>query len=121
MSLHVPLTAENQHMIDASALVKMRPDAYLINVARGGLVDETALYHALVDGQINGAALDTFQVEPVSPDNPLLELDNVLATPHYLAATWEAFEQVADAAQEATLRLLRDEHPGYQVVNPGIF
>ena len=121
VSLHAPFTAENHHMIDANALAKMRPDAYLINIARGGLVDEAALYRALVEGQIAGAALDTFEVEPVSPDNPLLALDNVWATPHYLGATWESLVQVASAAQDAALKLLQDEHPGYQVVNPEVF
>jgi D-3-phosphoglycerate dehydrogenase len=121
VSLHAPLTDENHHMINASALAKMRPDAYLINIARGGLVDEAALYRALVDGQIAGAALDTFEVEPVSPDNPLLHLENVWATPHYLGATWEGLAQVAAAAQDATLKLLVGEHPGYLVVNPEVF
>jgi D-3-phosphoglycerate dehydrogenase len=121
VSLHAPLTDENHHMIDASALDKMRPDAYLINIARGGLVDEAALYRALVDGEIAGAALDTFEVEPVSPDNPLLGLENVWATPHYLGATWEGLVQVAAAAQDATIKLLKGEHPGYQVVNPEVF
>jgi phosphoglycerate dehydrogenase-like enzyme len=121
VSLHAPLTSENHHMIDVDALAKMRPDAYLINIARGGLVDEAALYRALVDGQIAGAALDTFEVEPVSPDNPLLGLENVWATPHYLGATWETLEQVAAAAQDAALKLLQGEHPGYQVVNPETF
>ena len=118
VSLHAPLTAGNHHMIDTNALAKMRPDAYLINIARGGLVDEVALYRALIKEQIAGAALDTFEVEPVSPDNPLLGLDNVWATPHYLGATWEGLAQVAAAAQDAALKLLRGEHPGYQVVNP---
>jgi D-3-phosphoglycerate dehydrogenase len=121
VSLHAPLTDENHHMIDGDALAKMRSDAYLINIARGGLVDEAALYRALIEGKIAGAALDTFEVEPVSPDNPLLRLDNVWATPHYLGATWEGLAQVAVAAQDATLRLLRGEHPGYQVVNPEVF
>jgi D-3-phosphoglycerate dehydrogenase len=85
------------------------------------LVDEAALYRALIEKRIAGAALDTFEVEPVSPDNPLLSLDNVWATPHYLGATWEGLAQVAAAAQDATLKLLQGEHPGYQVVNPEIF
>lgn len=121
VSLHAPLTAENQHMINANTLAKMRPEAYLINIARGGLVDETALYQALVEGQIAGAALDTFEVEPVMPENQLLTLDNVWATPHFLGATWEGLTQVVIAAQDATLKLLQGEHPGYHVVNPEVF
>jgi D-3-phosphoglycerate dehydrogenase len=121
VSLHVPLTTDNYHLIDATALGKMLPDAYLVNIARGGLVDEAALYRALVEGKIAGAALDTFEVEPVSPDNPLLGLNNVWATPHYLAATWEGLGQVASAAQDAAIKLLQGEHPGYQVINPEVF
>ncbi|MBI9046900.1 MAG: hypothetical protein JEZ06_20610 [Anaerolineaceae bacterium] len=121
VSLHAPLNLENQHMIDAVALGKMRSDAYLINVARGGLVDESALYQALISGEIAGAALDTFEVEPVSPENPLLSLDNVWATPHYLGATWEGLKQMAAAAQDATLKLMNGEHPGYNIVNPEVF
>jgi D-3-phosphoglycerate dehydrogenase len=121
VSLHAPSTAENHHMINAGALAKMRPDAYLINIARGGLVDEAALYHGLVEGQIAGAALDTFEMEPVSANNPLLGLNNVWATPHYLGATWEGLAQVAAAAQDATLKLLRGAHPGYNVVNPEVY
>jgi len=121
VSLHAPLTAENHHMINANTLAKMRADAYLINIARGGLVDEKALFRALVERQIAGAALDTFEVEPVSPQNPLLSLDNVWATPHFLGATWESFAQVATAAQDVALKLLQGEHPGYHVVNPEVF
>ncbi len=121
VSLHAPLTAENQHLIDAVALEKMRSDAYLINLARGGLVDEAALFRALTDGQIAGAALDTFEIEPVSPDNPLLTLDNVWATPHYLGATWEGLAQLASAAQDVTLKLLKGQYPGYNIVNPEVY
>lgn len=121
VSLHAPLTAENQHMINADALAKMRSDAYLINLARGGLVDEKALYHALTQGLIAGAALDTFEVEPVTPDNPLLSLDNVWATPHYLGATWEGLAQLAAAAQDAALNLTQGQYPGYNIVNPEIY
>ena len=60
-------------------------------------------------------------MEPVSPDNPLLSLENVWATPHYLGATWESMAQVAAAAQDATLKLLQGEHPGYHVVNPEVY
>jgi len=99
----------------------MRSDAFLINLARGGLVDEQALHHALTQGLIAGAALDTFEVEPVTPDNPLLSLDNVWATPHYLGATWEGLAQLASAAQDAALKLIKNEYPGYQIVNPEIY
>jgi D-3-phosphoglycerate dehydrogenase len=120
VSLHAPLTDETRHLINADSLALMRAEAYLINVARGGLVDETALYTALVEKQIAGAALDTFENEPVSPHHPLLSLENVWATPHYLGATWEGLAQVAAATQDAALKLLRGEPPGYHVVNPEV-
>jgi D-3-phosphoglycerate dehydrogenase len=120
VSLHAPLTDDTRHLVNAGTLAQMRPEAYLINVARGGLVDETALYTALVEKQIAGAALDTFESEPVSSQHPLLSLENVWATPHYLGATWEGLVQVAAATQDATLKLLRGEPPGYHVVNPEV-
>jgi D-3-phosphoglycerate dehydrogenase len=120
VSLHAPLTEETRHLINAGSLAQMRSDSYLINVARGGLVDEAALYDALVERQIAGAAVDTFETEPVPPDNRLLGLENVWATPHYLGATWEGLAQVAQATQDAALRLLKGETPGYHVVNPEV-
>ena len=82
LSLHTPLTAENYKMFDATTLARMRPDSYLINVSRGGLVDEDDLLDALRNGHLAGAALDVFEDEPPPPDHPLFALDNVLVTPH---------------------------------------
>ena len=80
VSLHVPRTPQTTGMIDEGALEKMKPSAYLINVARGGIVDETALYNALKEGQISGAALDVFAAEPTT-DSPIFTLPNVVVTP----------------------------------------
>lgn len=121
VSLHAPLTVETFHLIDAGALSLMKSEACLINVARGALVDESALYNALVKGKLAGAALDVFETEPVSPENPLLALDNVWATPHYLGSTREGLAQVALAAQDAALKILGGEQPGYNLVNPQIY
>jgi len=80
--LSAPHTPETEGMIDAAALALMKPSAYLVNIARGGLIDEAALYRALSTHQIAAAGLDVFIEEPVPADNPLLQLDNVILTPH---------------------------------------
>jgi D-3-phosphoglycerate dehydrogenase len=88
VSLHCPLVPETRHLIGAAQLALMKPTAYLINMARGPVVDQSALYQALTAGTIRGAALDVLEQEPPSPDDPLLKLDNVIITPH--AASWTA-------------------------------
>jgi D-2-hydroxyacid dehydrogenase (NADP+) len=80
--LAVPLSHETQHLIDAKALAKMKPDAVLVNIARGGIIDEPALIEALQSGRIRGAALDVFETEPLPPTSPLWTLPNVVVTPH---------------------------------------
>ncbi len=87
LCLHMPLNAETKHMIDESILRAMKPGAYLINCARGPVVDEEALIAALQNRWIAGAALDVFEIEPLSPGNPLLNLDNVILTPHIAGIT----------------------------------
>jgi D-3-phosphoglycerate dehydrogenase len=94
ISLHVPRTPDTQNMINENTLSKMKKDVRIINCARGGVVDEDALYRALKDGKIAGAALDVFAQEPLV-DSPLLELDNVVVTPHLGASTKEAQINVA--------------------------
>ncbi len=87
LSLHLHLNAETYHVIDDRRLRLMKPTARLINVARGALVDEKALYAALKEGRLGGAGLDVFGEEPVNPDLPLLKLPNVVATPHVSGVT----------------------------------
>jgi D-3-phosphoglycerate dehydrogenase len=82
VSVHTPLNAETHHLFDESALRRMRPTAYLINTSRGPVVDETALIEALREGRLKGAGLDVLEQEPPDPDNPLLQMDSVVATPH---------------------------------------
>lgn len=86
LSLHLPHTSETEHLINAERLAKMKPGALLINVSRGGLVDEEALVTALQSGQLGGAGLDVFALEPVPHDHPLLSLETVCLSPHIGAA-----------------------------------
>ena len=90
VSLHCPLTAENENMVDARRLALMKPTARLVNTARGQLVDEAALAAALGSGRLGGAALDVVRVEPIASDNPLLTAPNCLITPHVAWASLEA-------------------------------
>lgn len=101
VSLHVPLTESTQGMIGAPELAKMKRGAFLVNVARGGVVDEAALAQALVDGHLGGAALDVFEHEPLDDDSPLREAPNLVLTPHLGASTAEAQELVAGEIAEA--------------------
>ena len=89
------LNDETQHLINSSTLAKMKPEAFLINMARGPVVDEAALTEALQNRQIAGAGLDVFEQEPVAPDNPLLTMDQVILTPHSLCWTDHCFEDIA--------------------------
>jgi D-3-phosphoglycerate dehydrogenase len=91
VSLHARLTKESHHLIGRKELALMKPTAVLINTARSGLVDESALVDALAERQIMGAALDVFETEPLSPASPLLKLDNATLTPHIAGSTVDAF------------------------------
>jgi len=87
LTLHVPGTPENTHLIDATRIASMKPDAVLVNTARGTVVDQRALAAALVEGRLGGAALDVFENEPPAVDDPLMGLRNVVVTPHISAGT----------------------------------
>ena len=100
LTIHTPLTAETRGLIDAEAFAKMKTGARIINCARGGLIDESALYDAITSGKIAGAALDVFEMEPPPPDHPLLQLEQVIVTPHLGASTTEAQEGVAFTVAE---------------------
>src|ERR671938_667000 len=95
LTVHTPLTAETRGIIGAREFAQMKPGARVINCARGGLVDERALHAALKEGRVAGAAIDVFEVEPPAADHPLLQLEEVIATPHLGASTREAQEGVA--------------------------
>lgn len=95
ISIHCPKNPETIGMFNAARLKRMKPTAYLINTARGGIIDEAALHTALVEGQLAGAGLDVFASEPVDADNPLLKLDNVITSPHMAGVTREALERMS--------------------------
>ena len=82
VSVHTPLNRQTEKLIGESFFKAMKPTAYFVNTCRGPVVDEAALIKALDDGEFAGAGLDVFEEEPTSPDNPLLKMDNVIATPH---------------------------------------
>lgn len=106
ISIHVPLTNETRNMIDADAFRKMKKGVRIINCARGGIVNEEALYNAIKAGVVSGAALDVFEKEPLPSDSPLLGLEEVITTPHLGASTLEAQENVAQAIAEQIVAYL---------------
>lgn len=116
VSLHLPLTDATHALLDAEKLALMKPDAVLVNTARGPIVDEAALVDALRGGRLGAAGLDVFAAEPIAPDNPLLTLDNVVVTPH---VTWYTADTMARylAVAVDNCRRLRDGEPLANVVN----
>ena len=109
VSLHVPLTDLTRHMIGAKELARMKHESVLINCARGGVVDEAALYNSLASGAIHGAGIDVFQEEPTHADNPLFKLSNCVVTPHTAGGTVDNFENVVRKAIDNVYRLDRGE------------
>lgn len=116
ISLHVPLNDTTRHLIDAERMSRMKRGAILINTARGGLVDPAALLTALKSGQLAGAGLDTFAVEPVETDNALLALDSVVIAPHIAWLTLQTFERSFDRMAENCRRLAAGQELLYRVV-----
>jgi D-3-phosphoglycerate dehydrogenase len=111
VTIHCPLTAETSQMIGGRELGLMKSSAYLINAARGGIVDEAALYGILKDNRIAGAALDVVENEPPPKDHLLFKLDNVIFTPHLGAVTWEASKRGEWGAAEEVMRVLEGKRP----------
>jgi phosphoglycerate dehydrogenase-like enzyme len=110
------LAPETHGVINADALRALRPGAYLVNAARGGLVDYNALYTALSSGHLAGAGLDVYWKEPIAPDDPLLALPNVIATPHIAGVTDRSYDEIAEAVWINIERLRRGEAPLNAVV-----
>ena len=119
VTLHLPLTEDTQGMIDADALAKMKPTAFLVNTARGGIVDSAALVQAVESGEIAGAALDVVDEEPPPPEHPLYRTERILVTAHVAWYSEQAFEDVRVKAVEEVARVLGGELPR-NLLNPGV-
>ena len=120
VSVHTPLSAETRHLIGEKFLRRMKPTAFLVNTSRGPVVDERALARALQEKWLAGAALDVWEQEPVAADNPLLKMDNVIATPHAAYFSSPAVAQVPRRCGEEVARVLAGERP-LNVVNPEVY
>jgi len=120
VTLHVTLTSETRHLMNGERLKLMKNTAYLINTSRGAVVDEEALYRALKERWIAGAALDVFEQEPLDPKNPLLALDNIIVTPHNANFTLEALRRTDLMNAEDLKRFFSGQRPLY-VANPQVY
>lgn len=117
LSISCPLNRETYHLIGENELRKMKKTAFLINTARGPVVDEVALVRALKEGWIQGAAIDVFEQEPTPPDNPLLKMDNVIVAPHAIGHTDQTFMVMWDQIMKQVSQIMQGEMPESLVVN----
>ena len=111
ISVNCALTPETRHLVSEKEISLMKSTAYIVNTARGPVIDENVLYQALSTGKIAGAGLDVFEEEPLKPTNPLLELSNVVATPHALPRAWESTARTTRMIQDAVLAILEGKIP----------
>jgi phosphoglycerate dehydrogenase-like enzyme len=120
ISLHAPLTTDTRHLFDTSAFARMRVGSVLVNTARGGLVDHTALMHALDHGPLFAAGLDVTEPEPLPADHPLLSRDDVFVTPHIASSTDRGKRRLYDHAIDNALTVIAGGRPA-NVVNPEVY
>ena len=120
LTLHTPLSESTRRVIGAPELALMKPAAYLINCARGGVLDTAALYAALRDGRIAGAGIDVFDPEPPDPADPLLTAENVIVTPHIAGLSGETNRRLSLSAAEQVLQVLAGDRPP-RLVNPEVW
>jgi len=121
ITIHVPRTEKTFHLIGRNELAVMKKTAFLINAARGGIVDEEALYEALREGKISGAALDVFEKEPPDISNPLFSLENVIVTPHISWCTHEAIKRSNMIVATEVMRILNGQSPNIRyLANPQV-
>ena len=111
VSIHIPATPETHHLFNRETIASMRDGAYLLNPARGALVDLDALAEALLSGKLAGAALDAFEVEPLPAGAPILKCENIVLTPHTGAETKESYYNVSMTTVQDILRVLKGEKP----------
>ena len=119
VSLHTPLNKDTRHIIGEAELKQMKPTAYLINTARGPVVDEPALIKALEEKRIAGAGLDVFEQEPADPNNPLLKMSNVVVTPHSAAYSDNSSQRLSTSVGQEAARVLSGRWPR-NLVNKGV-
>lgn len=119
VTLHIPLDLTTYHFINGERLKKMKPGSFLINVSRGGIVDEKALYQELISGHLGGAALDLLEQEPPNLSNSLINLKSVILTPHIGASTQEALESTAKIASRQIKLYFQKKLVTFAVNNPG--
>jgi D-3-phosphoglycerate dehydrogenase / 2-oxoglutarate reductase len=120
LSLHLPLVPESKHLFNRRTLALLKPTAFLINTARGGLVCEADLVEALRGGRLAGAGLDVFEEEPPRAENPLLAMESVVVTPHAAGVDVQSRDDMALAAAGAIIALSRGEWPTEKVVNADV-
>ena len=116
ISLHIPSTSETRHIIGAKEIEAMKDGVFIINTARGKVIDEEALIKALLTGKVKAAALDVFENEPLSTDSPLCGMDNVILTPHLGASNLEGMQRMAVQVAEGVLKSIKGEEPENRVV-----
>jgi D-3-phosphoglycerate dehydrogenase len=121
VTIHCPKTPETLAMMNAARLSRMKPTAYLVNTARGGIIDERALEAALNDGKLAGAGIDVFEREPTALDHPLLKLPNVLVAPHVAGVTRESVDRMAMTAVRNLLSVLDGKPNRENAINPEVF
>jgi phosphoglycerate dehydrogenase-like enzyme len=119
LTVHCPETEETRGLIGAAQIRRLGRGAYVINLARAAIIDDDALYAALCDGHLAGAALDVFRDEPVQPDNRFVQLPNVLVTPHLGGATRDVVRHQTDLIVDGIEATLRGEMPAH-IVNPEV-
>jgi phosphoglycerate dehydrogenase-like enzyme len=120
LSLHMPMSPESSKCINKRTLGLMKPTAYVVNTARGGVINEPDLYDALKNKRIAGAGLDVFDVEPPPANHPLLTLDNVLFTAHMAGVDYKSRDDMALLAANAIAKLLAGDWPADWIVNPKV-
>ena len=121
VSIHCPKSPATVGMFNAARLARMKKGAFIVNTARGGIIDEAALYDALTSGHLAGAGLDVFDLEPTPANHPLLKLSNVIASPHMAGVTVESIQGMAVVTAQNILGVLDGKPNADNAINPEVF